>query len=120
MLDCPEFYLYNLHNNYIKVLCTGDMYSCPMVLLEKSGEGHTCKNSLYVLCQQSSKMNHVCPLPITKFLTCEISSLIPTLLKNENKAIRLLVDLNLECDRLLISVLRISLIDSWQDLLPIL
>ena len=78
---------------------------------------------LVLLCQQSSKMNHVCPLSITKFLTCEISSLTPTLLKNGNKAIRLLVDLSLECillDRLLISVLRISLVDSWQDLLLIL
>ena len=57
------------------------MYSCPKVLPEKSGKGHTCKNFLYVMCQQSSKMNHVHPLPITKFLTCEISNLVPRLLK---------------------------------------
>ena len=62
------------------------------------GPGHTCKN-FHMCCVSSLRLecrNHVRPLPITTFLTCEGSRLVPRPLKNWNKASKLFVNLEFQ------------------------
>ena len=94
LIKCNQ---YSLCNHSIYTTCT--QWPCPQAPPKSQGGAWCHLQNSHMCCVSSLRLeyrNHVCPLPITEFLTRESGRLVPRPFENENEASRLFVNLKFQ------------------------